>query len=97
MDNVMDTEARAEPRPADELMVIAVKIPRGLVAVIDNAAGKNWDSRNRIVSEVIGQYFTGQLIRADDTPLDFSDSIDWSAPMVRREIPQVYQTERERQ
>lgn len=69
--------------------VIAVKISRKLIAQLDRAAGNNWDTRNRVVQEVLEQYFTGQLVRADDTPPDFSDSIDFNAPIVRRELPHV--------
>ena len=86
-----------EVSPANSQKVIAVKIPCKLIAQLDRAASNNWDSRNRVVQEILSQYFTGQLIRADDTPLDFSDCIDFTAPMVRREIPQVHQAERERQ
>lgn len=53
----MDTETRPTPRSADELMIVAVKIPRRLVAVIDNAAGNSWQTRNTIVKEALENHF----------------------------------------
>ena len=81
MTHPFDLEKATAPK------VIAVKISRKLIARLDQAAGNSWDTRNRVVQEVLEQYFTGQLIRADDAPLDFSESIDFSAPMIRRELP----------
>ena len=75
--------------PANSQKVIAIKIPCKLIAQLDRAAGNSWDTRNRVIQQVLGQYFTGELIRADDTPLDFSDSIDFNAPIIRRELPQA--------
>ena len=61
--------------PKRELTVIATKIPRGIVVRLDRAAGNSWDTRNAVISRVLEQYFTGQLVRADNAPLEFSESI----------------------
>ena len=58
-----------------ELAVIAAKIPRGIVVRLDRAAGNSWDTRNTVIRSILEQYFTGQLIRADKAPLEFSESI----------------------
>ena len=54
-----------------ELKVIAAKLPRGIVVRLDRAANNSWDTRNAVISRVLEQYFTGQLIRADKAPLSF--------------------------
>ena len=61
--------------PKRELAVIAAKIPRGIVVRLDRAANNSWDTRNTVIRSILEQYFTGQLVRADDTPLEFSESI----------------------
>ena len=61
--------------PQRELTVIATKIPRGIVVRLDRAAGNSWDTRNTVIRSILEQYFTGQLIRADKAPLEFSESI----------------------
>ena len=58
-----------------ELAVIAAKIPRGIVVRLDRAANNSWDTRNTVIRSILEQYFTGQLIRADKAPLEFSESI----------------------
>ena len=58
-----------------ELAVIAAKIPRGIVVRLDRAAGNSWDTRNTVIRSILEQYFTGQLVRADNAPLEFSESI----------------------
>ena len=58
-----------------ELMVVAAKIPRGIVVRLDRAAGNSWDTRNTVIRSILEQYFTGQLVRADNAPLEFSESI----------------------
>ena len=58
-----------------ELAVIAAKIPRGIVVRLDRAAGKSWDTRNTVIRSILEQYLTGQLIRKDNEPLEFSESI----------------------
>ena len=58
-----------------ELEVIAAKIPRGIVVRLDRAASNSWDTRNTVIRSILEQYLTGQLVRADDTPLEFSESI----------------------
>ena len=61
--------------PKRELMIVAAKLPRGIVCRLDRATGKSWDTRNTVIRSILEQYFTGQLVRADDTPLEFSESI----------------------
>ena len=61
--------------PQRELTVIAAKIPRGIVVRLDRAANNSWDTRNTVIRSILEQYFTGQLIRADKAPLEFSESI----------------------
>ena len=58
-----------------ELMVVAAKIPRGIVVRLDRAAGNSWDTRNTVIRSILEQYLTGQLVRADKAPLEFSESI----------------------
>ncbi|MCY3680358.1 MAG: hypothetical protein OXH16_03115 [Gemmatimonadetes bacterium] len=74
------------PRTSN-LKLLSIKIPEPLLALIQKATGNSLDSRNQVISKVLEQYFTGQLVRADDTPLDYANSIDFDAPMVRRELP----------
>ncbi|MXZ00017.1 hypothetical protein F4Y93_04975 [Candidatus Poribacteria bacterium] len=69
------------------LKLLSIKIPQPLLALIEKATGNSLDSRNQVICKVLEQYFTGQLVRADDTPLDYSNSIDFDAPMVRRALP----------
>ena len=61
--------------PQRELKVIAAKLPRGIVVRLDRAASNSWNTRNAVISRVLEQYFTGQLVRADNAPLEFSESI----------------------
>ena len=61
--------------PQRELAVIAAKLPHGIVVRLDRAANNSWDTRNAVISRVLEQYFTGQLVRADNAPLEFSESI----------------------
>ena len=61
--------------PKRELAVIAAKIPRGIVVRLDRAANNSWDTRNTVIRSILEQYFTGQLVRADNAPLEFSESI----------------------
>ena len=74
------------PRTSN-LKLLSIKIPEPLLALIEKATGNSLDSRNQVIRKVLEQYFTGQLVRADDTPLDYSNSIDFDAPMVRRALP----------
>ena len=74
------------PRTSN-LKLLSIKIPEPLLALIEKATGNSLDSRNQVISKVLEQYFTGQLVRADDTPLDYSNSINFDAPMVRRALP----------
>ena len=61
--------------PKRELAVIAAKIPRGIVVRLDRAANNSWNTRNAVISRVLEQYFTGELVRADNAELEFSESI----------------------
>ena len=46
-----------EQTQADELKLIAIKIPRVLIAKLDNAASNNWDTRNRVIRHLLEQHF----------------------------------------
>ena len=70
------------------LKLVSIKIPEPLLALIEKATGNSLDSRNQVIGKVLDQYFTGQLMRVDDTPLDYSNSIDFDAPLIRRPLPQ---------
>lgn len=61
--------------PKRELVIVAAKLPRGIVVRLDRAAGNSWDTRNTVIRSILEQYFTGQLVRADNAPLEFSESI----------------------
>ena len=93
---VSKEQARLDPikRPVgrprtSNLKLLSFKIPEPLLALIEKATGNSTDSRNQVIGKVLEQYFTGQLIRADDAPLDYSNSIDFDAPMVRRDFPHI--------
>ncbi len=75
-----------QPR-TNNLKLVSVRIPRPLLAKIEKAKSNSHDSRNQVIGKVLDQYFNGELIRADDAPLDYSNSIDFDAPMVRRPLP----------
>ena len=61
--------------PKRELVIVAAKIPHGIVCRLDRAAGNSWDTRNTVIRSILEQYLTGQLVRADNAPLEFSESI----------------------
>ncbi len=46
-----------ERQDKDELQIVAIKIPRVLIALLDNAADNNWDTRNRVIRRVLEQHF----------------------------------------
>ena len=86
----MSDSKRPVGRPkTSDLVTFSIKIPRKLQAQLDTAANNSWDSRNMVIRRVLTQYFSGELIRADDTLIDYSNSIDFDAPMVRREVPHI--------
>ena len=76
------------PRTSD-LVTFSIKIPRKLQAQLDKAAGNSWDTRNMVIRRILTQYMSGELMRHDKTPLDYANSIDFSAPETRREVPHV--------
>ena len=54
----MTTPARPiERKDKDELQIVAIKIPRVLIALLDNATGHSWETRNTVVRRAIEQYF----------------------------------------
>ena len=56
----MSTSPPPVERPeTSDLKIVAIKIPRTLVATIDNAAGHSWDTRNAIVRKVLENHFNG--------------------------------------
>lgn len=61
--------------PKRELVIVAAKIPRGIVCRLDRAASNSWGTRNVVISRILEQYLNGQLVRADNTELEFSESI----------------------
>lgn len=81
------------PRTSD-LVRFTICIPRKLQATLDAATSNSWDSRNMVIRRVLEQYFAGELCRHDFTPLDYSNSIDFTAPATRREVPGVHPQER---
>ena len=91
----MSKSKRPVGRPkTSALVTFSIKIPRKLQAQLDKAAGNSYDSRNMVIRRILEQYFNGELCRADLTPLDYSHSIDFSAPATRREVPHVYPQEK---
>ena len=46
-----------ERHDKNELQLVAIKIPRVLIALLDNAAGHSWETRNTVVRRAIEQYF----------------------------------------
>ena len=86
----MENSKRPVGRPrTSNLKQISIKLPAKLLHTLDKAAGNSWDSRNMVIRRVLEQYFSGELIRADDTLLDYSNSIDFDAPLVRRKLPHI--------
>ena len=54
----MSNKTRPVERPEkDDLKLIAVKIPRKLIALLDNAASNNWDTRNRVIRHILERHF----------------------------------------
>ena len=76
------------PKTSD-LVTFSIKIPRALQAQLEKAAGNSWDSRNMVIRRILTQYMNGELSRADNTPLDYGNSIDWNAEPGRREVPHI--------
>ena len=75
-----------QPR-TNNLKLVSVSIPLPLLAKIEKAKSNSHDSRNQVICKVLSQYFTGELMRVDDTALDYLDAIDFDAPIVRRPLP----------
>ena len=73
----------------NNLKLVSIRIKEPLLGLIEKATGNSTDSRNQVIGKVLEQYFTGQLVRADDAPLDYSNSIDFDAPMIRRPLPHL--------
>ena len=69
------SKSNGKPPPKRELVIVAAKIPRGIVVRLDRAAGNSWDTRNTVIRSILEQYLTGQLVRKDNAPLEFSESI----------------------
>ena len=46
-----------ERQDKEELQIVAIKIPRVLIALLDNAAGDSWQTRNTIIRQVIEDHF----------------------------------------
>ena len=61
--------------PKRELVIVAAKIPKGIVVRLDRAAENSWNTRNAVISRILEQYLEGSLVRLDKKPLDFSESI----------------------
>ena len=51
-----------------ELVIVAAKLPRGIVVRLDRAADNSWATRNVVISRILEQYLRGELIRTDNTP-----------------------------
>ncbi|MDE2798641.1 MAG: hypothetical protein OXI94_08230 [Gemmatimonadota bacterium] len=69
------SNSNGKPPPKRELVIVAAKIPRGIVSRLDRAADNSWNTRNAVISRILEQYLSGELIRSDNTPLEFSESI----------------------
>ena len=46
-----------ERQDKEELQIVAIKIPRVLIALLDNAAGDSWQTRNTIIRQVLEDHF----------------------------------------
>ncbi len=46
-----------ERQDKEELQIVAIKIPRVLIALLDNAAGDSWQTRNTIIRQVLEGHF----------------------------------------
>ncbi len=54
----MSTSTPSVKRPeTEELKIVAIKIPRVLIALLDNAAGDSWQTRNTIIRQVLEDHF----------------------------------------
>ena len=54
----MTTPARPiERHDKNELQIVAIKIPRVLIALLDNEASNDWETRNTIVRRIIERHF----------------------------------------
>ena len=69
------SKSNGKSSPKRELVIVAAKIPRGIVSRLDRAADNSWNTRNAVISRILEQYLSGELIRSDNTPLEFSESI----------------------
>ena len=45
--------------PKRELVIVAAKLPRGVVCRLDRAAGNSWDTRNTVIRSILEQYLSG--------------------------------------
>ena len=86
----MKKSTRSVGRPkTTDLKQISIRLPAKLLHTLERAAANSSDSRNMIIRRVLEQYFSGELSRADLTPLDYSNSINFDAPATKREVPHV--------
>ena len=46
-----------ERQDKEELQIVAIKIPRVLIALLDNAAGDSWQTRNTIIRQALEDHF----------------------------------------
>ena len=78
----IDRQIKKRPVPRQSisnLKLVSIRIPERLLAQIDKASINSPDSRNRVIHKVLEQYFNAELIRADDAPLDYAHSINFTA------------------
>ena len=67
-------------RPSiSNLKLLSIRIPERLLAQIEQANRNSPDSRNQVISKVLGKYFNGKLKSADDAPLEYAHSINFTA------------------
>ena len=78
----IDRQIKKRPvgRPSiSNLKLLSIRIPERLLAQIEQANRNSPDSRNQVISKVLGKYFNGELKSADDAPLEYAHSINFTA------------------
>lgn len=49
----------------NELQLIAIKIPRVLIALLDNAASNDWETRNSVIRRILEKHFENAQTSTD--------------------------------
>ena len=61
------------------LKLVSIRIPETLLEQIDKASINSPDSRNRVIHKVLEQFFNGELKRVNDAPLEYANTINFTA------------------